>query len=188
MTARGRSFAPAMLVLLLGALATAPACDRERRAFRPTPPGLAPRDVVTMSQLQPGVATQPVSVASPYDQNAWAVAEGKRLFTAWNCVGCHAQGGGAIGPALMDDTWIYGSEPENIYATIVQGRPNGMPAFEGRISSQQVWQLVSYVRSLSGMLNADVRSGRQDHMQTRIQDQALKGQRPRPASIPPGAR
>jgi hypothetical protein len=51
----------------------------------------------------------------------------------------------------------------------------------------QTWQLVSYVRSLSGLLNADVRSGREDHMQTRTQDQALRGLQPRRAgaSLPP---
>ena len=31
----------------------------------------------------------------------------------------------------MDDKWIYGYEPEQIFATISQGRPNGMPAFGG---------------------------------------------------------
>ena len=28
----------------------------------------------------------------------------------------------------MDDKWIYGSRPEQIYSDIVQGRPNGMPS------------------------------------------------------------
>jgi mono/diheme cytochrome c family protein len=27
----------------------------------------------------------------------------------------------------MDDKWLYGSEPENIVASILEGRPNGMP-------------------------------------------------------------
>ena len=39
------------------------------------------------------------------------IAEGQRLYNAFNCVGCHAHGGGAIGPALMDDLWIHGSDP-----------------------------------------------------------------------------
>ena len=56
-----------------------------------------------------------------------------------------------MGPPLMDDEWIYGSEPENIFATIVEGRPNGMPSFRGRIPDYQVWQLVAYVRSMSGL-------------------------------------
>ncbi len=36
--------------------------------------------------------------------------------------------------------------PENIYATIINGRPNGMPAFGGKIPPQQVWQIVAYVQ------------------------------------------
>ena len=80
-----------------------------------------------------GTVTAPPN--SVYEQNAYAVAEGKRLYNAYNCVGCHQQGGGGIGPALMDSTWIYGSRPEQIYADIVQGRPNGMPSFAGKIRS-----------------------------------------------------
>ena len=67
----------------------------------------------------------------------------------------------------MDDVWIYGSEPDQIYSTIVQGRPNGMPAFGARIPRQQVWQLVAFVRSLSGGLRKDVEPGRTDSMQMR---------------------
>ena len=58
----------------------------------------------------------------------------------------------------MDSRWIYGSEPENIFATIMQGRPNGMPAFGGRIPDDQLWQLVAYVRSLSGQTPQDAAS------------------------------
>ena len=44
--------------------------------------------------------------------NAYAVAQGKRLFRWYNCSGCHATGGGGDwGPALMDDKWIYGVAP-----------------------------------------------------------------------------
>lgn len=161
------------------------ACDRERRSFRDMPPAATPTSLVSLSTLEPGMPRPRVTRSAPYDDNAYAVAEGKRLYSQWNCVGCHAHGGGGIGPALMDVEWIYGSEPENIYATIVEGRPNGMPSFRGRLASAQVWQLVSYVRSLSGFLNADVRSGRPDHMQVRTQDQALKGLRPKRGSIPP---
>ena len=52
----------------------------------------------------------------------------------------------------MDDQWIYGSRPEQIYTDIVQGRPNGMPSFRGKIPDYQVWELVAYVRSMSGQL------------------------------------
>jgi cytochrome c oxidase cbb3-type subunit 3 len=88
---------------------------------------------------------------NPYAGNAHAIGEGKKLYGQYNCSGCHANGGGAIGPPLMDDKWIYGSAAENIFATIVEGRPQGMPAFGGRIVEYQIWQIVAYVRSLSGL-------------------------------------
>ena len=33
---------------------------------------------------------------------------------------------------------------------IVEGRPNGMPSFRGKIPDQQIWQLAAYVRAMSG--------------------------------------
>ena len=99
----------------------------------------------------------------PYDEgNAYAVAQGKRLFRWFNCNGCHAYGGGGMGPPLMDDEWRYGGEPAQIADTILRGRPNGMPSFAGRIPEDQVWQLVAYVRSMSGQVRADVLPGRGD--------------------------
>jgi cytochrome c oxidase cbb3-type subunit 3 len=115
----------------------------------------------------------------PYDGNAWAVGEGKRLYQAYNCNGCHANGGGGMGPALMDATWIYGGDPQNVYTSIVEGRPNGMPAFGGKIPDQQIWQLVAYVRSMSGQLRADIRPGRDDHMRVKESEMARRPERPR---------
>src|SRR5204862_1075855 len=90
-------------------------------------------------------------VRNEYEENAYALSEGQHLYDYFNCVGCHAHGGGGMGPALMDDKWIYGYNPGQIFASIVQGRPNGMPAFRDRIVDYQVWQLAAYVRSLSGL-------------------------------------
>jgi cytochrome c oxidase cbb3-type subunit 3 len=64
----------------------------------------------------------------------------------------------------MDNNWIYGSQPGNIFATIMQGRPNGMPSFRNRIPEYQVWELVAYVRSMSGLLPSDVAPARPDDM------------------------
>ena len=133
-----------------------------------------------LSELRPG----PASPADPkrvslYDDNAWAVSEGQRWFQAFNCNGCHANGGGGMGPALMDDVWIYGFGPENIRATIIEGRPNGMPSFRGRLTEQQAWELVAYVRSLGGLLRKDVEPGRSDSMNARLAPQSTPPQKPR---------
>jgi cytochrome c oxidase cbb3-type subunit 3 len=81
-----------------------------------------------------------------------------------NCVGCHAHGGGGMGPALMDDKWRYGGRIDQIAATITEGRPNGMPAWRGRLTDDQIWKLAAYVRSLSGQLSKDAVSSRGDEM------------------------
>jgi cytochrome c oxidase cbb3-type subunit 3 len=140
------------------------ACNREERRFRETPPSTIPNGVVRVSVLQPGVAVDTTHMANPYENNAYAISEGGRLFGWYNCAGCHSNGGGGMGPPLMDDKWIYGSAPENIFSTIVQGRPNGMPSFAGRIPTPQVWMLVAYVRSLSGLTPSAARGSRTDHM------------------------
>ena len=176
--------AAAALVLLL-ALA---GCEREDRRFRDIPPVGASMPLVTQSALQPGLPTPDRSVGSGVDDNAWALSEGNRLFNQYNCVGCHAHGGGGMGPPLMDATWIYGSQPENIAQTIIEGRPNGMPSFRGRINDTQVWEIVAYVRSLSGLAPRGAEPGREDHMMTRVPPQSTPPAQPKPAVLPPGAR
>ncbi len=170
--------AAAVLVLL-----SLPACEREERRFNP-PPAAFPASAVRATDLQPGPPVRDVRVPSPapgrgpYEENAYGVAQGKTLFNQFNCSGCHSQGGGGMGPPLMDDQWIYGSEPEDVFKTIVEGRPNGMPAFGKKIVPDQVWQIAAYVRSMSGLLRKDVAPGRSDDMYVRSQEQATKKARP----------
>ena len=161
-----------LLLLLLTA------CEREERRFREMPAAAQRRNTERLVSLVPGPYTPDVRAGNPYWHNAWALSEGKRLFTWYNCTGCHANGGGGMGPPLMDDQWIYGSDPENIFSTIVEGRPNGMPSFRGKIPEYQVWQLVAYVQSLSGNVPKDVANGRSDDMQVHKQDQSLPDLQP----------
>jgi hypothetical protein len=99
------------------------------------------------------------------DDDAAAISQGQALYQAMNCAGCHsAHGGGAIGPALSDDKWIYGWQPQVIFDSIVHGRPNGMPSFADRMPDYEVWKIVGYVRSLSGLGSAQAAPGRGDHL------------------------
>lgn len=167
-----------MLLLLLSG------CDREERRFREAPPSATPLPAVTLTELQAGPVHSASMAHTEYEENAWAIAEGKLLYSAFNCNGCHAMGGGGSGPPLMDDEWIYGSQPENVFATIVEGRPNGMPSFRGRMSNQQVWQLVSYVRSMSALTPKDARPGRDDHMQVTTPEVLREPRRPVQSTLP----
>jgi cytochrome c oxidase cbb3-type subunit 3 len=158
--------------LLLGLVVTCIfGCKREQRVFDPGSSGTQVANGVPLSEVQAGGAL-PTPGIGKFEDSAYAVGEGKRLYNAYNCVGCHAQGGGAIGPALMDSEWIYGSHPEQIYSTIVQGRPNGMPSFGGKLPDYQVWELVAYVRSMSGQLPSDVAPSRSDTMPVAKAEQA----------------
>jgi cytochrome c oxidase cbb3-type subunit III len=162
----------------------ATACDREERRFSESPPTATAEGVVTQTVLQPGTPLPKIDVVNAYDGNAYAIGEGNRLYNWMNCVGCHAHGGGAIGPPLMDDKWIYGSEPENIFATIVEGRPNGMPSFRGKLSNQQVWQLVAYVRNMSGLTPMLARPSREDDMHIFASSITQKPEKPKQAGLP----
>ena len=98
--------------------------------------------------------------------SAYMINEGQILYSAMNCVGCHSHGAGGMGLPLMDDVWKYGNRPEDIYDSIMDGRPEGMPAFRGLITETDVWKLVAYVRSMSGLVEFDRIPSRDEHMHT----------------------
>lgn len=107
--------------------------------------------------IQPGGVTPPRGLPqrNPHEGDPSAVATGAKLFVAYNCIDCHgADGSGAMGPSLADGRWHFGGEPGEIFESIYQGRPDGMPAWGSLISQDQIWMLVSYVKSLEA--NKDV--------------------------------
>jgi cytochrome c oxidase cbb3-type subunit III len=178
-----RTAAYAVAIVVVGVAA----CDRELREFRIQREAAQRVQFASVPPLYAGQPPAPVEQPDPapaggvrrdYLQNAYAMNEGKRLFTWFNCVGCHAHGGGGMGPPLMDDKWLYGAEPEQIFATIVQGRPNGMPSFRGKIPDNQVWQIVAYVRSLSGNVRPDAAPTRNDDMSVKPAEQRTPRQPP----------
>jgi len=127
-------------------------CQREKRDVRPGPARLIVYgDAARQSDIQPGGSQAPPQVQNPSHGSAYEISEGQRLFNWYNCSGCHFNGGGGIGPPLMKskEEWLYGDEPGNIFDTIIRGRPNGMPAWGGRIPEYQVWQLVTYIGSMN---------------------------------------
>ena len=163
-------------------LLCASGCKREQRIFDPGAAQSQIANGVALNEVHAGAEhlqqPPPNPGGAKYEESAYAVSEGKRLFESYNCSGCHQHGGGGIGPALMDAQWIYGSHPEQIYSDIVQGRPNGMPSFAGKIPEYQVWELVAYVRSMSGQLREDVAPSRSDEMAVTKAEQAKEKEHP----------
>jgi cytochrome c oxidase cbb3-type subunit 3 len=138
-------------ILVAGVLAFA-ALSCAARADDPTRPTPEPGALsVATTQLFPGGGSPPPpDPRDPlYEGNPRAIADGARLFDWYNCSGCHFHGAGGMGPSLMDSQWRYGGSLDQIHATLVQGRPNGMPSWAGKIPDQQLWEISAYVRSLS---------------------------------------
>jgi cytochrome c oxidase cbb3-type subunit 3 len=93
---------------------------------------------------------KPLPIKNPYENDKAAISTGGKLFVAYNCLDCHgADGSGAMGPSFQDGRWHFGGAPGEVFESIYQGRPDGMPAWGGRISNDQIWMLTAYVRSLS---------------------------------------
>jgi cytochrome c oxidase cbb3-type subunit 3 len=145
------------------------ACKRETRELRTDPP---------VQQALDGIRVMPVGVmgvpprviavqGDPYENNAYQLSQGKRLYDWFGCKGCHANGGGFSGPALMNGWWRYGPDPVTIYASIRDGRPNGMPPFRDKLTQDQIWQLTGYVRAVGTFKKKTAYPSRNDEMQAR---------------------
>jgi cytochrome c oxidase cbb3-type subunit III len=125
-------------------------------AERQAPPGGDRMDGVRQVTLRPGGVTTPLTTSvNPLGSGPQVIKEGQRLYNWMNCGGCHFEGGGGIGPPLMDDDWIYGGSPAQIFDSIVNGRANGMPAYGDRLAADEVWRIVAFVETL----NPDRESG-----------------------------
>ena len=91
--------------------------------------------------------------------------QGAQLFADTSCASCHNPAGTGIGPSLVG---IFGAEEsledgstilvdENYLRTsilepgahIVAGYSNVMPTYEGQLDDDQLFQLISYIRSLT---------------------------------------
>jgi cytochrome c oxidase cbb3-type subunit III len=96
-----------------------------------------------------GTATDMTSETNPYRQNRTAAAEGRQLFIRFNCSGCHGgRAGGGMGPSLRDVDWLYGDHDAQLFSSIAEGRAHGMPSWQPRMTADQIWKLVTYIKSL----------------------------------------
>ena len=88
-----------------------------------------------------------------------SIAAGKKLYDA-QCASCHGTSGKGDGKAgallkplpsdLTDVDWRHGQTDGEIFAIIRDGaQQTGMRAYGSRIPTNDIWNLVNYVRSLN---------------------------------------
>src|SRR5215217_3390743 len=93
----------------------------------------------------PAFAPVTADTANPLAGKADAIEAGHSLFGKMNCAGCHAYDlTGGMGPYLTDPSWQYGGKPGEVYHTIAEGTPRGMPAWKDKMAVDEIWQVVAY--------------------------------------------
>ena len=85
--------------------------------------------------------------APPAAEVPAAVADGQELY-AKHCASCHgAEGKGGFGPDLSGE-YKYGKTDMSVEESIAYGRPGNMPAFDKKLSSEEIKSLADYILSL----------------------------------------
>jgi cytochrome c oxidase cbb3-type subunit III len=83
-------------------------------------------------------------------------ARGREVYASY-CASCHAaDGGGMIGPNLVDDYYIHGARPADIYRVVEDGvLDKGMPPWGKSLKPEQLRGVVAYIVSLRGTVPAN---------------------------------
>jgi mono/diheme cytochrome c family protein len=102
-------------------------------------------------------------IKNPVASSPESIAAGQKQFLAL-CAGCHgkdAKGGITISviedrggnqpPDLTDDKWDHGSSDGEIFTVVKKGiGPDFfMAPWDGRVSDEDIWNMVNYIKSLS---------------------------------------
>lgn len=106
------------------------------------------------------------SLKSPYADYAKVAEEGRKVYLAAGCNGCHGMGGGGMGPPLTNQVWVYGKDDDTLFRLIALGSDElqkqgynrkgsenvvgPMPPF-GEIvkSNDDLWKIIAFIRSVN---------------------------------------
>jgi mono/diheme cytochrome c family protein len=90
------------------------------------------------------------SIIDSFSSRSESLTRGGKLY-ATNCTVCHGEKAqGLIGPNLIDEYWITGSDNESKLKIIMEGNQNGMPNYKYKLSPKEAVEIVVYIQSLEG--------------------------------------
>lgn len=76
---------------------------------------------------------------------------GRTIFTK-NCVACHAaDGGGGVGPNLVDNYWLHGGSIADVFKSIKYGIPaKGMRSWKSDLTPTEIQNVSTFILSIQG--------------------------------------
>lgn len=107
------------------------------------------------------------SLRNPHSDPKSVAEEGKKIYMAAGCNGCHGgTGGGGMGPPLTNPVWVYGSDDDTLFRLVALGSDGltkqgysrkgsenvvgPMPA-QGTIvkSDDDLWKIIAWIRTIN---------------------------------------
>lgn len=120
------------------------------------------------SPLETAKTAEKGSLKNPYSTGDSAVVEeGKEIYMAAGCNGCHGgTGGGGMGPPLTNPVWIYGKDGETLFRLIALGTDGlqeqgytrkGTEMIEGPMPAQgtivksndDMWKMITWIHAIN---------------------------------------
>ncbi|MGE3474322.1 MAG: cytochrome c [Rhodospirillaceae bacterium] len=93
-------------------------------------------------------AVTPASDFPVYTDASGEVAEGARLFGYKRCAECHSDAGIMLGAG--------NGNIDTIATAIRDGRPGGMPAYSGKLTDAQIWQIAAFVKAADARPDGEI--------------------------------
>ena len=146
MMRRRRIRTGAATVVLAVAVVLGAACSSEPEAPKPNAPAPTTNSNASAANTLPAPDVRPVALEGE------ALARTAKLFDA-TCATCHTTGGKGDPhhrkddiPDFTDRSWQAGETDAELRDAIANGKEKIMPAFGGKLSAEQIDELVAYVR------------------------------------------
>jgi mono/diheme cytochrome c family protein len=112
------------------------------------------------SATETQISPEELNRKNPIDSSPASIAEGQRLYHATDCALCHGKDGEGKGVLAKDVSmnthdWRNSASLDHftdgeLFYIIEKGKGR-MPAYAGRETPEQVWQMIDYIHSMTGI-------------------------------------